>query len=282
MTLENFTEAVSTEVSKRLGDGCRVHVLEPVFNNGVVQTQLCIEKKDQQFSPSVHLTDFFENYKKGMGLQEIISEILECYASALDIPAGIQEVVNDMSFDKIKDKIMFKLVNTHDNASMLEKMPNIPYLDLSIVFFLLCEETEEMATTLMITNQHLEYWSKTKDELYQKALVNMLEKYPPVLVKTPEAAHVLTNRIQLYGAAVLLYPGLMKLCESHVGKDFLIIPSSVNEVFLFPAIGVEDAVVSQGLADLIQYVNKDEIPADEQLSNHAYRYCSAEDKVICI
>ena len=110
----------------------------------------------------------------------------------------------------------------------------------------------------------------------------MLEKYPPVLVKTPEAAHVLTNRIQLYGAAVLLYPGLMKLCETHVGKDFLIIPSSVNEIFLFPATGIENAIVSHRLADLIQHVNMEEIPADERLSNHAYRYCSAEDKVICI
>lgn len=137
MTLEKFAEAVSSEVAKRLGAGFHVHVLKPVINNGIVQTQLCIEKEGQQFRPSIHLKDFFECYKKGTGLQAIIDEILECYASAPDIPAGMQEIVNDMSFEKIKDKIMCKLVNTHDNASMLENIPNIPYLDLSIIFLLL-------------------------------------------------------------------------------------------------------------------------------------------------
>ena len=107
-----FAEAVSSEVAKRLGAGFHVHVLKPVINNGIVQTQLCIEKEGQQFRPSIHLKDFFECYKKGKGLQAIIDEILECYASAPDIPAGMQEIVNDMSFEKIKDKIMCKLVPT--------------------------------------------------------------------------------------------------------------------------------------------------------------------------
>ena len=74
----------------------------------------------------------------------------------------------------------------------------------------------------------------------------------------------------------------MRYCELHVGKDFLINPYSVDEVILFPTLGAEDAVVSQELADLIQSINEEEVPADERLSNHAYRYCSAEDKVICI
>ena len=282
MTLEKFAEAVSSEVAKRLGAGFHVHVLKPVINNGIVQTQLCIEKEGQQFRPSIHLKDFFECYKKGTGLQAIIDEILECYASAPDIPAGMQEIVNDMSFEKIKDKIMCKLVNTHDNASMRENIPNIPYLDLSVIFLLLCEETEEIAATLMITNKHLNYWSVDKEELYQRALVNMVNKYPPVLMKITDMMYVLTNRIHFCGAEVLLYPGLMRYCELHVGKDFLIIPYSVDEVILFPTLGVEDAVVSQELADLIQSINAEEVPADERLSNHAYRYCVRRRKFHCL
>lgn len=92
-------------------------------------------KRGAAVSPLYSLERFFECYKKGTGLQAIIDEILECYASAPDIPAGMQEIVNDMSFEKIKDKIMCKLVNTHDNASMLENIPNIPYLDLSVIFY---------------------------------------------------------------------------------------------------------------------------------------------------
>ena len=60
---------------------------------------------------------------------------------------------------------------------------NIPYLDLSVIFLLFCEETEDIAATLMITNKYLNYWSVDKEELYQRALVNMVNKYPPVLMK---------------------------------------------------------------------------------------------------
>lgn len=52
MTLEKFAEAVRSEVAKRLGAGFHVHVLKPVINNDIVQTQLCIEKEGQQFRPS--------------------------------------------------------------------------------------------------------------------------------------------------------------------------------------------------------------------------------------
>ena len=51
MTLEKFAEAVSSEVAKRLGAGFHVHVLKPVINNGIVQTQLCIEKEGSSFAP---------------------------------------------------------------------------------------------------------------------------------------------------------------------------------------------------------------------------------------
>lgn len=57
----------------------------------------------------------------------------------------------------------------------------------------------------------------------------------------------------------------MRYCELHVGKDFLINPYSVDEVILFPTLGAEEAVVSQELADLIQSINAEEVPADERL-----------------
>ena len=60
MTLEKFAEAVSSEVAKRLGAGFHVHVLKPVINNGIVQTQLCIEKEGQQYRPSIHLEQGFK------------------------------------------------------------------------------------------------------------------------------------------------------------------------------------------------------------------------------
>lgn len=72
MTLEKFAEAVSSEVAKRLGAGFHVHVLKPVINNGIVQTQLCIEKEGQQFRPSIHLKDFLSATKKEKGFKRLL------------------------------------------------------------------------------------------------------------------------------------------------------------------------------------------------------------------
>ncbi len=280
--IQSFAEELKRALSQRLGVGFSVSVLEMEKNNGVIQTELCIKEKGSKFAPSIYVADLLEDYMRGVGLEEIVEHILACYSSQTETPAGVMEVINDMRFEKIKDRIMFKLIHTSKNASLLKAVPNIPYLDMSIVFFVLCEDREDVAMTLMIENKHQEYWKRSTDELYQEALANMQKRFPPALYQLPvEGMFLLTNSRHFFGAAVLLYPGVLKLCEEELGKDFFIIASCMDEVMLIRSSSIGGKISSE-FREVIAHTSEKDIPAEERLSNHAYRYYSLEDKIISI
>lgn len=307
MNLKQFAKAVEEEVSKRLGDDFTVTAIEHLGNNGVMRSQLCIREKNRLSSPSIHLEEFFEEYEKGIELQTVVDNLLDYYDSVADMPAGLQKITSDLSYEKIKDRIMFKLINTWNNENLLKEIPSIPYLDMSVIFYIYLGEENGMKATGMIRNPLMEYWHMTIGDMYQNAVTNMLKTFPPVLNRlgsviwecAPEnlldedTAYVpeiegmmdmliLSNKDGFAGASVLLYPEIMRLCKEKLGSDFIILPSSVDEVILVPDAGCKDTMDSGELANMIQSINETEVRVEDRLSDHAYRYCSAEDKVICI
>lgn len=303
MNFMQFSETVKNEMAKKLGADFEVTVIAPLGNNGVVKKQLCIKKNSEALCPSISLQDYFEEYKEGLELQAVVDKLLACCRSDAKIPVYIQELASDPSYEKLKDKIMFKLISTCQNETLLKEIPSIPYLDLSIVFYLYLGAENDMKATAMINNRHLESWHISADELYQRALINMPKKLPPVLYGIESVLYknepenllekesvitadeegmmemfVLSNQNSMYGAAALLYPGVMKQCREKMGTDYIILPSSVEEVILVP---VEDAVAPKELANMIQNINSSEVPVESILSNHAYRYCMEEERIVC-
>lgn len=305
MDLKQFAEVVKDEAAKRLGTEYEVDIAERLKSNGVVMTQLCIRKKDCQVCPSIYLENFFEEYREGKELQAVTDNILSYYGSIPDMSDRAKEVTKDLNYEILKRKTICKLINTRENQTLLEAVPSIPYLDMSIVFFIYSDMVKGIRTTAIVDNRIMEKWGITVDELYQTALANMRKDFPPYLAdidvlvseNTTEnlldgesvfepgdygyGLFVLSNRENFYGAAVLLYPGLMKQCKEKLGTDFYILPSSVDEVILAPLPdGKEGFLDAYELSHIIQTVNEELISIEERLSNHAYRYCSADDQVI--
>lgn len=307
MDLKQFAEAVKEEASKKLGRDYEVDVAEQLKNNGVVMTQLSIRKKDCQICPSIYLENFFEEYQMGQDLQTVTDNLLSYYGSISDIPNDIQEITQDLSYENMRNRLVFKLIKTYDNQELLKAVPSIPYLDLSIVFYTYLFSDDNIRATAIVSNRNMEDWGVTVDELYQRALVNMQEDFPPILYEllpvllgespknllVGESAFkpkengmaellVLSNKYDLFGAAVLLYPGVLEQCRELLGKDFVILPSSVEEVILVYYPDCEGKLLdSFELSHLIQSINESEVGEEKWLSNHAYKYCSATKQVIC-
>lgn len=306
MNMDHFAETVVNEITKRLNGDYEVSVIKNLANNGVVKSQLYIRKGQESACHLIHLKDFYEEYEAGQEMHIVIDHMLNFYHLKAVVPDCIKNSVNNITFEQMKDKIMFKLVNTADNQKLLEDVPSIPYLDLSIVFYIYFGKTDDAEATALIRNEHLDFWGISTNELYQWALVNTSQKLPPILcdigdmlkAHTPEnlldgnsslteyeygmpVMLVLSNQKFLNGAAVILYPNLMKQCQEKIGSDFIILPSSMEEVILVPVMEGEDSANPRELANMIQMINENEVPEEYRLSNHAYRYCSAEDQIIC-
>lgn len=91
-----------------------------------------------------------------------------------------EKIINEIqSVSAISEKIVFRLVNTKMNESVLKERPHRKFLDLSIIYFLQIENGRDNFESLAITDQLIKMWNIEESELWELALKNMLELFPP-------------------------------------------------------------------------------------------------------
>ncbi|MCR5251047.1 MAG: DUF5688 family protein [Lachnospiraceae bacterium] len=87
---------------------------------------------------------------------------------------------------------------------------------------------------------------------------------------------VLTNRAKYYGAACMLYPGVLRSFAERLGKSLYILPSSIHELILLGDNGME---APGKLRDMVRQVNETQVAADEVLSDSIYYYDLPTDEL---
>lgn len=87
---------------------------------------------------------------------------------------------------------------------------------------------------------------------------------------------VLGNKMKLFGAAVILYDGLLEKITQQFGKNCFILPSSVHEVILIPDDGELEA---EELWKMVCEINATQVEPEEVLTDSVY-YFSAKTKKI--
>ena len=189
-------------------------------------------------------------------------------------------------WDKAKQKIIMKLINTKKNEELLENIPSAPFYDLSIIFCVaVCDFMNEYAT-ILIHNEHLNFWDITQEELYEIAKENtpMLLPYlfedmkniigEPVNVSFPQEMemYLLTNRTKINGAVSITYKGLLEEIAEKLNDNFYIVPSSIHEVLIIPWKSVKEKYTFKDFSEMIEEVNETQLMDDEVLSNHIYFY----------
>jgi len=297
LSFQKFIEKVKTEIHLLCGDGYQI-IMEPVpQNNGTEQTGIDIRKEQGEEMAHLCLDAYYEQYLAGMTVEEAARDIWDIFNSFEQ--SGVSEgLLND--FEKVKNKVVFSLVNYGMNKEQLESMPYVPYLDLAILFYVLLDRTENGERTAVITNKELAAWGTTKEELLRLARqntprlymaeVNSLNDVMKSFVKDKKSKdffdefigeeelplYVLSNRHNVKGAAVILYDGLLKEMSKVLGHDLLILPSSVHEVLVMAYDKTMDFL---SIRDMVEHINEVEVPVCDVLSNQIYRYNREKDQV---
>ena len=297
LSFQKFIEKVKTEIHLLCGDGYQI-IMEPVpQNNGTEQTGIDIRKEQGEEMAHLCLDAYYEQYLAGMTVEEAARDIWDIFNSFEQ--SGVSEgLLND--FEKVKNKVVFSLVNYGMNKERLESMPYVPYLDLAILFYVLLDRTENGERTAVITNKELAAWGTTKEELLRLARqntprlymaeVNSLNDVMKSFVKDKKSKdffdefigeeelplYVLSNRHNVKGAAVILYDGLLKEMSKVLGHDLLILPSSVHEVLVMAYDKTMDFL---SIRDMVEHINEVEVPVCDVLSNQIYRYNREKDQV---
>lgn len=299
-----FLETLKQTLESHLEDGQNL-VIRPVpKNNGILLDGLSIETPGSSFSPTVYLNPYYSQYQEGMSIQDICLDILNLFGQNQP-PACVSE--GDLfDFAAMESRIMMRLVHTDSNQELLSDVPHIPYLDLSIVFYLFLERSSSGQITILIHKDLIEHWHIKPKKLLALALKNTPRIYPAevksmsdvmkdiarqnmgadfdeeyidLLLDNEDNAsplYVLSNQTGIYGACCMLYRNLLKNFADSLGKDLIILPSSIHEVLLTPD---ENGVSHQYLNSMVANINSSEVPAEDQLSDHIYLYTRADDRI---
>ena len=293
MDYELFCEKMQQSLQRFYGEDVNV-LMQPVKkNNGVILIGVTVYSKDSVMMPTMYLEPFYEMYKEGKELGEIVRFFVERYENSK--VEGI-----DFSFfydyEKVKPLLSFKLINYEMNRELLEQVPHQKYLDLAVIFHSnVCNDIIGTGA-VTIRNEHLEIWGITKETLFQDALENMPRIYPVEFMNMAQMLkqlyedeeglildelpmYVLTNTDRIHGASSLLYQNQLDTIWDVLLEDYYILPSSVHELIILPKRnGTEENYLSQMVND----INCHHVEQEEILSNHAYFYAHGMQYPICL
>ena len=295
MEISTFIVKVQKAVREALGQEYAVELKEVRKNNGVVLQGLMIRKKEEHVMPTIYLNSFWEAYEGGVAFAEIIKKIVSIFRE--DGVGRKIDVAFFTEFDKVKDRVCFRLVNREKNVELLEKAPYIPMLDLAICFYYAFDSGGVENGMIPMYRSHLDNWGVSERDLMECAMENTPRLFPSEIIpmenvlgdllqEIPEemrqdimqkvSMKILTNSRKTYGACSILYPGVLERMAEQLNGDFYLIPSSVHEFLLLPK---EQERGEDELREMILEVNRTEISPEEVLSDHLYFFCKKEKEI---
>lgn len=297
MNYNEFTKTIQQLLSEKLDSQTTITIQEIIKNNDTHLDGLTITKEGLNISPTIYLNDYYLQFQSGECLEQICADILDIYET--NKPHQSIDISFFTNYDEVKDHIVFKLINFEKNKPLLEKVPYYRYLDLAIVFNCLIDSTQRGSATILIYNQHLDYWNVTRDDLYDLALENtpkllqydlrnmtdvlreLLSDFNPADficedINQPYPMYVLSNTHKLHGSTCILYQNLLLNFANKMNADLYVLPSSIHEVLLIPAY---DHSSYNELTDMVREVNSTQVSEDEILSDHVYYFSRTDNQL---
>jgi len=291
MNYEAFLQCILDTLEERLPEGVTCKYKRVTKNNGVELDSVMIIKEDCNISPTIYLEGFWNRYLVGRNIEDIIQDILAAYgenALAEDFDLSLFT-----DFEKVKNRIVYKVINYEKNMELLKGVPHYRYLDLAVVFYCLVEDMSN--ATILIHKSHAKLWNVSEKDLLEVAAVNTpkLLKYKfsnifsylssynfPGLPKEEAGGlvpmYVLSNNTGIYGAGCVLYKGLLHKLGEELENDFYVFPSSIHEVIVMPDIKGCDG---EYFRMMVKEINANEVKEEEVLSDSVYFYSRERDNL---
>ena len=302
MEINEFAGQVRNALEEELGKDYRVEVRPVQKNNGIVLHGLLILTDSRNVAPTLYLEPFWEAYESGTPLAQIVAKLIKIYRE--DMPKVNINIEFFRHFEKVSDRICYRLIRQEGNEELLQDIPYVPFLDLAICFFYAYSGDDLGEGSILIHNSHMELWKTNIRKLMELAGENtpvlfpfscspmeqilremILDEVCPEEMPDKEEQEsffeynpmwVLSNRQRIQGAACILYPDLLKQLAKKQENNFYILPSSIHEVILLPDKGSESPIQ---LKEMIAEVNRTQVAPEEVLSNNLYYFDYDEGKV---
>lgn len=293
-TYEEFLDYVKNNIKDYLPHeyaGSIVEIVKVTKDNDMVLDGLIVCKGKNGGSPTVYLEQYYGEVVSGTDETKIMEKIAADYQAAVEYYAKLKDLdVSD--WNNVQGKVGYYLVNKDLNRERLKDKVFMTIGDLAKVYIVIANFWTKGFNYTLIPQDILSEWGVSVDELDKAAENNMAVRFPPVLLSIDEyfrenatgrpaanlfrrgrktdsdIMYVLTNRSRLNGATVMLYPGILQKIRDALGKDYYIIPSSVDDVMIVPK---KSDIRGYVLEEILRERNVI-MPRNKILSNNVYEY----------
>lgn len=299
MTYTEFQNAVLERIKIIKGRNCEVTIREVPKNNGIRLMGISIMEKGSDICPTIYLESFYDAYKKGEELPDVVQDICEIYRQNMII--GTVNFEFFLDYGRVKNRIFLKMINYEENREMLANVPHRRFLDLAVVCYYAYMNDLMGKGSIQIDKDLLSKWEISEEELFFDAEKNtrnilgmelkdmhellfgmLLQKWnsttPEEVKLIEDEVYGLTSEVPMYimtlrggsfGAVCMSVSEWMEQFGRECGGSFFILPSSIHELILIPENCGETA---ENLQKMVCEVNASCVSAEEKLSDSVYYY----------
>ena len=294
MNYQQFIEEVERRVKEKIkgNETITVYIHTAVKNNGKERKGITVSEKGIHISPTIYLEEYFQQFQEGKPIEKIVEKILQLYEEVKCSHPCEESLLQN--YEELKGKFACKLIHRGKNEKLLNDIPYVPWMDLAIVVFVLLEVSPYGTATVLVRKEHLEIWGLTEAQLFDEAKKNtpillpyqfcpmrkLLREICPSAVdegeEEEESLYVLSNKLRSFGAASMLYEGILEKVGQKLGENYYILPSSIHEVIVVPE---SKSPVKQDLEEMVREINETQVEEEEVLSDRVYYFSRKENRL---
>lgn len=292
MNFEEFKKQLMQDIPEQISSDVKIFVEENEVNKLQNESYqgIVVRKEGDAIGVTLNVSAMYDHMDfNDVPYEEMLSNAVDTVQRGFEQAPDI-DVANLSNYEAMKEKLVIQVVPTKGNEEMLMNIPHHEMEDMSVVYRLSMGSDENGRATALVTNNLLDSFGITANQLRQDALIYAPINEPAVIqnmadvlkeMMGPEMADMIPedsmpmyvasvpDRIQ--GAGILAYPEFMEQAQETMGGSFYVLPSSVHECILLPDNGEMNRAE---LEAMVQEVNETQVEPSERLSDKVYHYDS--------
>ena len=218
-------------------------------------------------------------------LAEVMSDFLYGLDKAIEQIPQV-DVRRFQDYEQVKGSLMMQVIPVEPNKEKLEQIPHKTIEDIAVVYRIDVSDARHYNASTLVTNQMMEHFGITQEQLHQDAVTSQMAHRPPTLKNMSEMMAEMSGGMMdmpespmwvatveggVHGAAAVQIPEFMDQAAEKLGGNFFVLPSSIHECLFIKHDG---EFQRPQLEELVQNVNAAGVSAADFLSDSVYHYDS--------
>jgi len=292
--MEEFAKAVEKDLTDRLENHFPGIQVEHTFiekAQGESYNGMRLHLPEREVAPILKMEPYYERIAESESYNDVLEDIA-VHATEAIRQAPTIDMSQFTDYEHMREKLLMQAIPIRGNEDLLKRAPHREMEDIALIYRVVISDSDRGKMSTVITNDMMQRYEITADELYADAVIAMTNNDPYKIAPLFDALCAMSpeygehqepdNRIYLatngrahFGAGVIGHPEFMGDAARIVGDNFFILPSSIHEVLLVPDDGT---MRYQELEQMVAGINASMVSPEERLTDNVYHY-DAKDQV---